>query len=45
MYYNLKTEERETLYMLQFEELRLALLAQEGELPHDHWSAQRLCLR
>ena len=32
MYYNLKTEERETLYMLQFEELRLGLLAQEGEL-------------
>ncbi len=32
MYYNLKMEERETLYMLQFEELRLGLLAQEGEL-------------
>ena len=32
MYYNLKTEERETLYMLQFKELRLGLLAQEGEL-------------
>ena len=32
MYYNLKSEERETLYMLQFEELRLGLLAQEGEL-------------
>ncbi len=32
MYYNLKTEERETLYMLQFEELRLGLLAQEDEL-------------
>ena len=32
MYYNLKTEERETLYMLQFEELRLGLVAQEGEL-------------
>lgn len=34
MYYNLKMkmEERETLYMLQFEELRLGLLAQEDEL-------------